>query len=150
LEYFRHKLPFGVAQIGRAYRNEISPRQGVIRLREFNQAELEYFVNPREKRHPNFERYANVVVKLLDKNDVLHEITLKEAVGKGIVCHELMAYFIGKTREFLLEVGVDELSLLENNTVLQKIKNQLKLISFEDVSIDPEGYRPGKINVITS
>ena len=49
-----------------------------------------------------------------------------------------------------IEVGVDELSLLENNTVLQKIKNQLKLISFEDVSIDPEGYKPGKINVITS
>ena len=108
LEYFRHKLPFGVAQIGRAYRNEISPRQGVIRLREFNQAELEYFVNPKEKTHPNFERYANVVVKLLDKNDVLHEITLREAVEKGIVCHELMAYFIGKTREFLLEVGIDE------------------------------------------
>ncbi|ADB57285.1 glycine--tRNA ligase [Archaeoglobus profundus] len=111
LEYFRHKLPFGVAQIGRAYRNEISPRQGVIRLREFNQAELEYFVNPREKRHPNFARYANVVVKLLDKNDVLHEVTLKEAVEKGIVCHELMAYFIGKTREFLLEVGIDEAKL---------------------------------------
>jgi len=49
-----------------------------------------------------------------------------------------------------IEVGVDELSLLENNLVLQKIKSQLKLISFEDVSIDPEGYRPGKINVITN
>jgi len=49
-----------------------------------------------------------------------------------------------------IEVGVDELSLLENNTVLQKIKDQLKLISFEDVSIDPEGYSPGKINVITN
>jgi len=49
-----------------------------------------------------------------------------------------------------IEVGVDELSLLENNTVVQKIKDQLKLISFEDVSIDPEGYRPGKINVITN
>ena len=49
-----------------------------------------------------------------------------------------------------IEVGVDELSLLENNIVLQKIKNQLKLIGFEDVSIDPEGYRPGKINVITN
>ena len=49
-----------------------------------------------------------------------------------------------------IEVGVDELSLLENNTLLQKIKNQLKLISFEDISIDPEGYKPGKINVITS
>jgi len=49
-----------------------------------------------------------------------------------------------------IEVGIDELYLLENNTVLQKIKDQLKLISFDDVSIDPEGYRPGKINVITN
>jgi len=49
-----------------------------------------------------------------------------------------------------IEVGVDELSLLENNTMLQKIKDQLKLIRFDDVSIDPEGYRPGKINVITN
>jgi len=49
-----------------------------------------------------------------------------------------------------IEVGMDELSLLENNTVLQKIKDQLKLISFDDVSIDPEGYRSGKINVITN
>jgi len=49
-----------------------------------------------------------------------------------------------------IEVGVDELSLLEDNLVLQKIRNQLKLIKFNDVSIDPEGYRSGKINVITN
>ena len=49
-----------------------------------------------------------------------------------------------------IEVGIDELHLLENNVVFQKIKDQLKLISFEDVSIDPEGYRSGKINVITN
>ena len=49
-----------------------------------------------------------------------------------------------------IEVGVDELSLLEDNLVLQKIKNQLKLVNFKDVSVDPEGYRPGKINVITN
>jgi len=49
-----------------------------------------------------------------------------------------------------IEVGVDELPLLGNSVVLQKIKDQLKLISFEDVSIDPDGYKPGKINVITN
>jgi len=49
-----------------------------------------------------------------------------------------------------IEVDVDELPLLENSVVLQKIKNQLKLISFDDVSIDPDGYKPGKINVITN
>ena len=49
-----------------------------------------------------------------------------------------------------IEVGIDELSLLKNNLVLQKVRKQLKLISFDDVLVDPEGYRPGKINVITN
>ncbi|MBQ7128274.1 MAG: glycine--tRNA ligase, partial [Alphaproteobacteria bacterium] len=41
-----HKLPFGIAQIGKAFRNEISPRGFVFRMREFEQAELQYFVRP--------------------------------------------------------------------------------------------------------
>ncbi|HIH45064.1 MAG TPA: glycine--tRNA ligase, partial [Candidatus Methanoperedenaceae archaeon] len=43
LKFYRDTLPFGATQIGKAYRNEISPRQGVIRLREFTQAEAEIF-----------------------------------------------------------------------------------------------------------
>ena len=43
-----HKLPFGIAQIGKAFRNEISPRGFVFRMREFEQAEMQYFVNPNE------------------------------------------------------------------------------------------------------
>ena len=43
-----HKLPFGIAQIGKAFRNEISPRGFVFRMREFEQAEMQYFVNPDE------------------------------------------------------------------------------------------------------
>ena len=41
-----HKLPFGIAQIGKAFRNEISPRGFVFRMREFEQPEMQYFVNP--------------------------------------------------------------------------------------------------------
>ena len=41
-----HKLPFGIAQIGKAFRNEISPRGFVFRMREFEQAEMQYFVHP--------------------------------------------------------------------------------------------------------
>ncbi|MCQ2599095.1 MAG: glycine--tRNA ligase [Alphaproteobacteria bacterium] len=41
-----HKLPFGIAQIGKAFRNEISPRNFVFRMREFEQAEMQYFVRP--------------------------------------------------------------------------------------------------------
>jgi len=40
------KLPFGIAQIGKAFRNEISPRQFLFRLREFEQMEMEYFTRP--------------------------------------------------------------------------------------------------------
>ena len=43
-----HKLPFGIAQIGKAFRNEISPRGFVFRMREFEQAEMQYFVDPAE------------------------------------------------------------------------------------------------------
>lgn len=106
--YFREKLPFGVAQIGRAFRNEISPRQGVIRLREFNQAELEFFVHPAEKNHPNFRELSNDILTLVDKFDKTHRITLEEAVIKGIIANEVLAYFIGKTRRFLLAIGVKD------------------------------------------
>ena len=40
------RLPIGIGQVGRSARNEISPRQGIIRMREFTQMELEYFFNP--------------------------------------------------------------------------------------------------------
>ncbi|MBP9763136.1 MAG: glycine--tRNA ligase [Candidatus Pacebacteria bacterium] len=48
------KLPFGIAQIGKAFRNEIAPRDFIFRVREFEQMEIEYFVNP-ENWKENFE-----------------------------------------------------------------------------------------------
>jgi glycyl-tRNA synthetase len=48
-EVARQKIPFGVAQIGKAFRNEINPRNFTFRSREFEQAELEYFVRPDER-----------------------------------------------------------------------------------------------------
>ena len=53
-----HKLPFGIAQIGKAFRNEISPRGFVFRMREFEQAEMQYFVNPNED-EKYFEYWKN-------------------------------------------------------------------------------------------
>ncbi|RAP46788.1 MAG: glycine--tRNA ligase, partial [Methanosphaera sp. rholeuAM74] len=47
--FYKDKLPFGIVQLGKSYRNELSPRQGVIRLREFTQAEAEIFVDPNDK-----------------------------------------------------------------------------------------------------
>ncbi|MGM5484506.1 MAG: glycine--tRNA ligase [Nanobdellota archaeon] len=48
-ETTRQKLPFGVAQIGKCFRNEIAPRDFMFRSREFNIAELEFFIHPQEK-----------------------------------------------------------------------------------------------------
>ena len=48
LDAVPHKLPFGIVQIGKAFRNEISPRAFVLRTREFEQAEMQYFVNPKD------------------------------------------------------------------------------------------------------
>ena len=49
LYYNGSKLPFAAAQIGQSYRNEIAPRQGLLRVREFTQAEIEHFCNPDQK-----------------------------------------------------------------------------------------------------
>ena len=48
LETSRQKLPFGIAQIGKAFRNEINPRNFTFRSREFEQMEIEFFVDPEE------------------------------------------------------------------------------------------------------
>lgn len=48
LDTFHPKLPFGMAQIGKAFRNEIAPRDFLFRSREFEQMEIEYFVNPKD------------------------------------------------------------------------------------------------------
>jgi glycyl-tRNA synthetase len=52
------KLPFGVAQVGKAFRNEITPRNFIFRVREFEQMEIEYFVLPGED-EPRHEEWIN-------------------------------------------------------------------------------------------
>ncbi len=76
--HFRKKLPFGVFQIGKAYRNEISPRQSVIRGREFTQAEGQIFIDPKEK--DNWEKYEDVknhILPLWTKDQQLKGENLK-------------------------------------------------------------------------
>lgn len=56
------KMPFGVAQIGKSYRNEIAPRGGLVRQREFTQAEIEFFCRPKNK---DFEKFKSTGVDKL-------------------------------------------------------------------------------------
>jgi glycyl-tRNA synthetase len=111
-EYARGQLPFGVAQIGAAYRNEISPRKGLVRLREFAQAELEHFVDP-ETDEPPLERVADVEVTLYsaaeqeDADGEPRTMTVREAVDAGVVGSDWVAYYLGVAQGWYERVGVD-------------------------------------------
>lgn len=111
-EYARNTLPFGVTQIGRAYRNEISPRRSIIRTREFTQAELEYFIDP-ETDEPDLEAIEDVEVTLYpaaeqneDDGEEI-ETTIGEAVADGTISSPWVAYFLGVAKPWYDAVGVD-------------------------------------------
>lgn len=107
--YFRGQLPFGVVQIGKGYRNEISPRQGILRQREFNMAELELFIDPEMEKYPRFKTTENEVVTLIprDSNGAI-AISLKDACKHGIIQNEALAHYIGITKRFLVKCGIKE------------------------------------------
>lgn len=110
LRYFRDSLPFAAVQIGKSYRNEISPRQGVIRLREFTQAEAEIFIDPRDKTHPKFDQVKNISMRFYSQaaqeKGEPEEMTFGQAVERGIVAHQTLAYYVARTYQFLLAVGI--------------------------------------------
>ena len=108
----RGRLPFGVVQIGKGYRNEISPRQGIIRLREFTMAEAEIFFDPDNPKYPGFEAIADERVRLWlasdqeAESDKITEVTAREALEKKIACNEIMAYHLAYAKLFLLDLGI--------------------------------------------
>jgi len=107
LRHFRDQLPFGVVQIGRSMRNEISPRQGVLRLREFNMLEAELFIHPEHKEWPKFAAIAEQRLTFVPAGGTPIELPVGEAVRKGIVLHETLGYFLWLTQKYLVDVGVD-------------------------------------------
>jgi glycyl-tRNA synthetase len=82
LDTARKKLPFGIAQIGKAFRNEINPRNYIFRSREFEQMELEYFCRP-EQGMELLEYWKEQRVKFYEDigipRDKLHVLTVPDA-----------------------------------------------------------------------
>ncbi|WVO15499.1 glycine-tRNA ligase [Cryptococcus depauperatus] len=117
LEFNNGKVPFASAQIGKSFRNEIAPRQGLLRVREFTMAEIEHYVDPLDKRHARFDEVKNVVLTLLPK-EVQSEgrtetvqKTVGEAVTQRVVDNETLGYFLGRTQLFLTKIGIDSTRL---------------------------------------
>ena len=68
LDFNNGRVPFASAQIGPSFRNEISPRAGLLRVREFTMAEIEHFVDPDDKTHIKFKEVRDVELDLLDRH----------------------------------------------------------------------------------
>jgi len=103
----RERLPVGAVQIGRSFRNEISPRQGLLRLREFSMMEAELFVHPEDKSWPAFSRVENESLRLVPNSGPEKTTTLGEAVSNRMIANETLAYFMWLTYRFVVDVGLD-------------------------------------------
>jgi len=103
----RGKLPVGIAQIGKSFRNEISPRQSLLRLREFYQAEIEVFCNPNKLDDlEKFSEVENTEIRLM-VDDQIKKMTCKEALDAKILPNKLVAYYLGLLVEFYQKSGID-------------------------------------------
>lgn len=113
-EQVRERLPVGFAQIGHALRNEISPRQGPIRLREFTIIDLEFFFDPENPRCHLLDEVADEELRLILAENRLKgdekpvELTVREIVNKGYVMVEWLAFFMALAKRFVTGLGVPE------------------------------------------
>ena len=106
-EATRKKLPLGLAIIGRAYRNEISPRQMFFRLREFTQAELQIFFDPDEinnmedSKWNKVKKYKLLLYPVSEKEKIV-EMTAEE-MNKKFKLPKFYVYHMAKVQQFYLE-----------------------------------------------
>ncbi|KAF1971846.1 glycyl-tRNA synthetase-like protein [Bimuria novae-zelandiae CBS 107.79] len=114
LDFNQQQMPFASASIGKSFRNEISPRQGLLRVREFLMAEIEHFVDPEGgKKHPHFDEVKDVELELLNREVQLEgkaeveTTTIGKAVETGLVDNETLGYFLARIQLFLLKIGID-------------------------------------------
>ncbi|KAK2712768.1 hypothetical protein QYM36_011458 [Artemia franciscana] len=112
LEFNNGRLPFAAAQIGPAFRNEISPRSGLLRVREFTMAEIEHFCDPNDKSHPKFNSVKDLEILLYSACAQMEGkpsklMKLGDAVTQKLIDNETLGYFIGRIYQFLIMVGVN-------------------------------------------
>jgi len=144
IDSFHPKLPFGIAQIGKAFRNEIAPRDFIFRTREFEQMEIEYFVKESEWE----VHFANLQKEMWKYMETIG--LPKESVSELDVAKEDRAHYSKKTIDFEFEYpfGKKELYGLayRTNYDLSKhaehAKAKLQYVDEEDGPIVPHVIEP--------
>ncbi len=103
LNFNRGKLPMITAQLGKGFRNEISPRQGLIRMREFNMGEVEAFLDSNRVNFPVFP--SDNMIRLVPNSSEETDLKLSEAVKNSMMGHD-HAFFMDVAVDVLKDVGL--------------------------------------------
>ena len=116
----RMQLPFGIAQIGKCFRNEIAPRDFLFRMREFYMAEFEFFINPNEKKCSLLDKkHLDVSFNFLDAETqkkgkfVLKKTTIKNLILKNKL-GEWHAYWLAEQIMWYQSLGLEEIKIREH------------------------------------
>lgn len=141
VDSFHPKLPFGLAQIGKAFRNEIAPRDFIFRVRELEQMEIEYFVKPSEWKE-SFEHFRLQSKEFFNDLGLPEEKVHELEVGDGDRAH-----YSSRTIDFEFDFpfGKKELSGLAYRTDYDLKQHsdgsKVDLSYFDEAEIDPEKKR---------
>jgi len=134
----RMNFPFGIAQIGRCFRNEIAPRDFLFRSREFHIGEFEFFINPEEIKCSKLEgTHLNTKFNFLDEEtqvkgkDKLKEVKMSELLVKKKL-GEWHAYWLSEQIKWFIGLGLNEIKIREHT------KDELSHYSSATFDIDYE------------
>ena len=142
----RHKLPFGIVQIGKAFRNEISPRDFLFRCREFEQIEMEYFYNENSEFELLTDKHKDTKIMFLSSenqdndSNKMDTITIADLLKKKKL-NEVHAYWLAEYFNwFTNTIGFK----FENLRIREHVKTELSHYSTGTFDIDykyPFGYK---------
>lgn len=145
-EVCRKKLPYGIMQIGKAFRNEIAPRDFLFRCREFEQLEVEYFFNPKAKFDKLTEEHLSTKFQYLsaeaqdNNSEEMEEATIRDLVESGAMS-DIHGYWMAE----MLRLAREEMGLsYENIRIRQHVKTELSHYSAGTFDIDykyPQGFK---------
>ena len=132
----RMQLPFGIAQVGKCFRNEIAPRDFLFRSREFHIGEFEFFINPEETKCDLLEkRQLDCKFNLLDEetqkknSEELKEVLVSDLIKKKKL-GEWHAYWLAEQILWFRSLGLDEIKIREHT------KDELVFYSTATFDID--------------
>ncbi len=114
-ENSRLKLPFGIAQIGKSFRNEIAPRNFIFRCREFEQMELEYFIDPSKKeldpKKNNSLKETEILIysaEMQEKKTKPKKMKIGDALKKNIIQLPWHAHWLSFELNWFFSLGANK------------------------------------------